>query len=64
VEAAEQMMHRIVGTTYYAPQFDPKKQPTVDEKPTSFASSPKPVAPSFADKGNSKISLQVRSEAK
>jgi len=32
VEAAEQMMHRNVGTTYYAPQFDPKKQPTVDEK--------------------------------
>ena len=31
VEAAEQVMERIVGT-YYAPQFDLKKRPTVDER--------------------------------
>ena len=31
VEAAEQVMQRIVET-YYAPQFDLKKRPTVDEK--------------------------------
>ena len=31
VKAAEQVMQRIVET-YYAPQFDLKKRPTVDEK--------------------------------
>ncbi len=31
VEAAEQVMQRIVGT-YYAPQFDLKKRPNVDSK--------------------------------
>jgi hypothetical protein len=31
VKAAEQVMQRIVET-YYAPQFDLKKRPSVDEK--------------------------------